>query len=238
MRFNLKCRDILNLDFERILINPHYSETAIEEIMKKKLILVFLFLNLAACSTGNLKVESQPDGAEVYVSVNGQSAKKVGVTPLSIAENQVNSGNDPFQISVMKEGYATEHVLAPATTFARSSNIQVKLKEQINAKQSVNDEILQKVSSQVAYSLELIKNKEYDNAERNLQNLQSQFPNVATIHELLGNVYYLKKDLSRAYSSYKKALALNPNNLDTTRMIQKIEGIRSDLRSPSASGGF
>lgn len=98
--------------------------------------------------------------------------------------------------------------------------------------------MLQKISSQIAYSLELIKNKEYDSAERNLLNLQTQFPNVATIHELLGNVFYLKKDLSRAYSFYKKAYALNPNNLDTTRMIQKIEGIRSDLRSPSSTGGF
>lgn len=206
--------------------------------MNKNLYIGFLSIVAIGCSTGNLKVESQPDGAEVYVAVNGQSARKVGVTPMSIAENQVNSGNDPFQVSIMKEGYATEHVLAPATTFARASNIQVKLKEQMNSKQSVNDEALQKVSSQVAYSLELIKNKEYDNAERNLLNLQTQFPNVATIHELLGNVYYLRKDLSKAYSSYKKALILNPNNLDTTRMIQKIEGIRSDLRLPSGSGGM
>ena len=129
-------------------------------------------------------------------------------------------------------------MLAPGTTFARSSNIQVKLKEQINSKQNNSDEALQKVSSQVAYSIELIKNKEYENAERSLLNLQTQFPNVATIHELLGNVYYLRKDLSKAYSSYKKALNLNPNNLDTTRMIQKIEGIRSDLRLPSGSGGM
>lgn len=204
----------------------------------KKILLLSNLLILSACTTGNLKVESQPEGAEVYVSVNGQSAKKVGVTPLSIPENQVNSGNDPFQITIMKEGYAAEHVLAPATTFARASSIQVRMKEQINAKQSVNDEMLQKISSQIAYALELIKNKDYDSAERNLLNLQTQFPNVATIHELLGNVFYLKKDLSRAYSFYKKAYALNPNNLDTTRMIQKIEGIRSDLRAPSSTGGF
>lgn len=206
--------------------------------MKKILLIGSLSLSYIACSTGNLKVESQPEGAEVYVSVNGQTARKVGVTPLSIPENQVNSGNDSFQISVMKDGYASEHVLAPGTTFARSSNIQVKLKEQINSKQNNSDEALQKVSSQVAYSIELIKNKEYENAERSLLNLQTQFPNVATIHELLGNVYYLRKDLSKAYSSYKKALNLNPNNLDTTRMIQKIEGIRSDLRLPSGSGGM
>lgn len=206
--------------------------------MKKILIIGSLSLSYIACSTGNLKVESQPEGAEVYVSVNGQTARKVGVTPLSIAENQVNSGNESFQISVMKEGFASEHVLAPGTTFARSSNIQVKLKEQISSKQNISDEALQKVSSQVAYSIELIKNKEYDNAERSLLNLQTQFPNVATVHELLGNVYYLRKDLSRAYTSYKKALNLNPNNLDTTRMIQKIEGIRSDLRLPSGSGGM
>jgi TolA-binding protein len=206
--------------------------------MKKHCIYLGLILFTVSCTTGNLRVESQPEGAEVYVAINGQTSRKIGVTPLSVPESQINSGNESFQISILKEGYAPEHILAPATTFASSSNVQVKLKEQLNAKQAVNDEVLQKISSQIAYSIELIKNKEYDSAERSLLNLQTQFPNVATIHELLGNVFYLRKDLSKAHGYYRRAAILNPNNLDTTRMIQKIEGIRSDLRSPSSAGGY
>lgn len=189
------------------------------------------------CTTSTLRVESQPDGADVYVSINGQSSRKVGVTPLTIQENQINSGNDPFQLSIIKEGFLTENILAPATYFSRNSNVQVKLKESSNSKQTANDEVLQKVSSQVAYTQSQIRSKDYDGAERTILNILPQFPNVATFHELLGNVYYLKKDLQKAHSAYRKALDLNPSNTDTVRMIQRIEGVRNDLRSPTSSNG-
>lgn len=205
--------------------------------MKNAILIILSILAQISCSTSNIRVESQPEAADIYVSVNGQTARKVGVTPLSIQENQINSGNESFQISIIKDGFQTEHILAPATSFARNSNVQVKLKENSGSKQSLNDEILQKVSSQVAYTQSLVRSRDYDGAERTILNVLPQFPNVATFHELLGNVYYLKKDLQRAHSAYKKALDLNPSNTDTVRMIQKIEGIRSDLRSPSSVGG-
>ena len=205
--------------------------------MKKNYLVLCVIIFQISCSTSTLRVESQPDGADIYVSVNGQSAKKIGVTPLTIQENQINSGNEPFQLSVAKDGFLSENILAPATIFSRNSNVQVKLKEQSNSKQSATDEILQKLSSQVAYTQSQIRSKDYVGAERTILNVLPQFPNVATFHELLGNVYYLKKDLQRAHYSYKKALNLNPSNTDTVRMIQKIESIRSDLRSPATSNG-
>ncbi|MBL7545568.1 MAG: tetratricopeptide repeat protein [Bdellovibrionaceae bacterium] len=205
--------------------------------MKNIFYVLSVFLLQISCSTSNLRVESQPDGADVYVSVNAQTAKKIGVTPLNIQENQISSGNEPFQLSIIKEGFVTEHILSPATTFSRNLSVQVKLRETSSSKQSINDEVLQKVSSQVAYTQSLIRSKDYDAAERAILGILPQFPNVATFHELLGNVYYLKKDLQRAHTSYKRALDLNPSNTDTVRMIQRIEGVRSDLRSPSSFGG-
>lgn len=205
--------------------------------MKNVFLNIIVAFVLSSCSSSTLRVESVPEGADIYISINGQTAKKVGVTPLVIPESQVNSGNDAFQLSIVKEGFMSENILAPATIFSRNSNVQVKLKELSNSKQSANDEVLQKVSSQVAYTQSLVRSKDYDGAERTLLNILPQFPNVATFHELLGNVYYLKKDLQRAHASYSKALDLNPSNTDTVRMIQRIEGIRSDLRSPSSNGG-
>jgi TolA-binding protein len=205
--------------------------------MEKVIFVLMIFLIQVGCSTSNLRVESQPEGADVYVVINGQTAKKVGATPLNISENQINSGNESFQLSIFKEGFQTEHILAPATSFSRNSNVQVRLKENSGGKQNVNDEILQRVTSQVAYTQALIRSKDYDGAERAILNILPQFPSIATFHELLGNVYYLKKDLQRAHTSYRRALDLNPSNTDTVRMIQKIEGIRSDLRSPSSYGG-
>ena len=194
-------------------------------------------VSLCNCAASTLKVESQPEGADVYVSVPGQTARKIGVTPLAIAESQVNSGTDAFQISVMKDGFATENILSPSTVFSRATSVQVRLKESGSTKQTLNDELLQKLTSQVAYTQNQIRAKDYDGAERTLSSLMPQFPNVATLHELLGNVYYLKKELNKAHASYKRALDLNPANTDTLHMIQKIENIRSDLRAKNATEG-
>ncbi|MBN8537989.1 MAG: tetratricopeptide repeat protein [Deltaproteobacteria bacterium] len=207
--------------------------------MKKCFFYLWVLIAMNSCSSGTIKVESLPEGAEIFISVNGQMPRKIGITPLVVQESQVNSGNESFQISLVKEGFLSENILAPASIFPRSSAVQVKLKEITAAKKvGQSDDNLQKISSSIAQIVDHIKNKEYDLAEKNLVNLQTQFPSVSTVYELLGNVFYLKKDLSKAHGYYKRALDLNPNNVDTNRMIQKIESIRSDLRSPASNGGI
>jgi|GEM_PF-1313897 len=197
-----------------------------------------ILLNMG-CQSPSLKVESQPEGADVYLTISGQTTRKVGVTPLTLNENQINPNNDSLQISISKEGYARENILAPATIFSKFTAIQITLRENSAAtvKQTLTDEILQKLASQVAYTQSLIKNKDYDNAERTLSNLLSQFPSVSTLHELMGNVFYIRKDLSKAHGYYRKAYDLNPTNPDTLRLIQKIETIRPELRAPATNGG-
>jgi tetratricopeptide (TPR) repeat protein len=197
--------------------------------------LLFLTVALSSCSVATLRVESQPEGADVLININGQSSKKIGQTPLNLLESTLGTNDQPFQLVVSKEGFQTENILVPPTSFSRATLLQMHLKEISSSNKVMNDLVLQKVASQTALVQSLIKSKEYEQAESSLNTLIAQYPGVATFHELTGNIHYLRRDLSRALGSYRKAYDLNPSNVDTLRMINKIEGIRGE-RSTSSEG--
>lgn len=183
------------------------------------LVLVFF---ISSCSTGQLRINSQPEGAEVYISSAAIPIKKVGVTPLVQTEELSVSSNESYQITISKPGFEDSNVLVPATTLKRNVSVSVKLKEQATNKAQTSVEI-DKIASQVADVQNLIKTKDLIQAERKILIMISQHANVATFHELIGNIYYLKKDLQNALASYKKANELAPGNPDTMRMINKLQ---------------
>lgn len=183
----------------------------------------------SSCSTtGKLQISSQPDNADVYISSKSIATQKIGVTPLNLNELEISSTQEQYQITVSKTGYENATTLVPATTLSRNVNISIKLQELASNKNKSSDEI-QKVASQVAQVQNLIKTKDFLQAEKNLLMMISQNPNVATYHELLGNVYYLKKDTQSALASYKKANEMYPGNPDTMRMINKLQNFNVDL---------
>lgn len=185
-----------------------------------------------SCSVATIRVESQPEGADVFANINGQSSRKIGQTPLNLVESTLSIGDQPFQLVVSKEGFQTENILVPSTAFSRTTLLQMKLKEISSSNKVMNDQMLQKVASQTALAQSLMKSKEYEQAEQSLVAMIAHYPGVATFHELLGNIHYLRRDLSKALTSYRKAYELNPSNIDTQRMINKIEDIRGE-RTPS-----
>lgn len=182
---------------------------------------------MSACSTGQLRVNSQPENADVYISSVTIPNKRIGSTPLVQAEDLVVNLNEPYQLTISKTGFEDSHILIPTTTLKRNVNISVKLTELASNKPQTAAEI-DKVASQVAEVQNLIKTKNLIPAERKILIMISENPNVATFHELLGNIYYLKKDPQSALASYKKANELVPGNPDTMRMINKLQAFSTD----------
>lgn len=191
-----------------------------------KVIIFVPFVHLG-CASSILNVESEPSGAEVYISQAQRPPIKIGQTPLKIEERKLTTGIEPFQITISKEGYLNEHVLVPHSTLSRNTAIAVRLKSDLS-KISQSSDQLEKVASATAQSQYLIKIKDFDRAEQSLLTYSIQYPSVATFHELLGNVYYLKKDFNKALGSYKQAVLLNPKNNETRSMIERLESMRRD----------
>jgi len=185
---------------------------------------------MTACSTAPfIKVESNPVAADVEIVLPGQSPKKIGQTPLNLDDSSLGGSNKMVQVIVSTKGFSSQSVTIPASQFGRNGNIFVDLEKQQLPQACLNQELsLNKVTRGVAEAYNHITQKRLEQAEAVLTNLTLEFPSNSVLHDLLGNVYYLKKDLTRALETYKKSAQLNPANNETTRMIQKIETLRRD----------
>jgi predicted Zn-dependent protease len=95
---------------------------------------------------------------------------------------------------------------------------------------------LQKVARGIASAQMQISQRNYDRAETTLNSLLAEFPQISIFHDLLGNVYYLKKDLKRALTSYEEALRLDPENTETERLVRRLRTMMPSDRLPSSGG--
>ncbi len=205
----------------------------------KNLMLIIFIVVLAGCATGRVSIQSQPPDAEVFVS-DGQGAPvSIGKTPLyvDIRTLERNSGEE-VQIWVKKEGFHPESVLLPGSMLARDVSLSAKLEES-KMPESCSNQVasLQKVASGVARIQVLLNTKRYEQVEPQLLALIAEHPNVSVLYDLLGNLYYLQKDLDRALAAYEQAHKLNPENPETNMMVHRIKSIRGEPRLP-ASGGY
>ena len=186
-----------------------------------------LFL-LVGCASSELVVESDPAGADVTLVSMGGIQKKIGQTPLTVLPSTEPAAFLPdAQIRIGKEGYRTESFLLPPSASGSRSRIQAKLSDDAVSKtcedsaKSITD-----ATDAVAQIQKLIYARNYAEAERALNGFVVKFPAVPVFFSLLGNVYYLQKNLDKALDAYKRANQLQPQNLETSRMIDKIRGIR------------
>ncbi|WP_347356457.1 hypothetical protein [Bdellovibrio sp.] len=182
-----------------------------------------LLLYLSGCASPGLHVQSEPGGADVYFKSSEGTLTKIGTTPLNVDANKLPPSRNAFQITLSKDGYLSENFVIPAAKLPQDTQISVSLRE--NSKKT--EDRLDHVASNVASIQQQIRNRDLDRAEQTLQLMVVQYPDVATFHELLGNVFYLKKDLTQALDSYKRAANLNPKNIETRNMIQRLSQYQS-----------
>lgn len=192
-----------------------------KDMFQRYLLIPLLTAGLFGCASNQLRVESDPPEAHVVLSVQGQSPRTVGVTPITIPLPDKMG----FEILVQKEGYFPNRVILPAGPIPAQSEIFVSLDRQITQGDDRRTELLQRVAQGVAEAKSLIDRREYDLAEMRLRSLSDEYPSVSVFQDLLGNVYFLKRDFSRALAAYRRSENLNPDNPDTKNMIRRIESL-------------
>jgi hypothetical protein len=190
--------------------------------------------SLFSCAGGQIAVESDPVGAEIAIIVLDGSRRVVGKTPMSFnrdAYPELFSQNT--QLSIAKDGFHGESFMLPRTSGTVNGRIKAQLREDEVTK-VCQDSIrtLMEATDAVAQIQRMIYRKDYVEAEKALNTIAVKFASVPVFHSLLGNVYYLQKNVTKALESYERANILQPQNQEALRMIEKLKGIRS-----SAGGG-
>lgn len=165
------------------------------------------------------------------VAVQGQTPRKLGVTPYTISSQDQGDKSSALQLTVSKDGFAGESIWLPPSATGRSGTLFVKLDQgKLPAACQNQEAALEKVGRGVAEIQYQIKQKNLEGAERMINQLTSEYQNVSVLFDLLGNVYYLRKDIDRALTAYRRSLAIAPNNSETGRMIKKLEELRGGSR--------
>lgn len=198
-------------------------------MLNKALTLILLFL-MISCATSDLKINSDPSGAKVYLKSEKEKTE-VGVTPMVLDSQYKNQ--KAYQFVIEKEGFHPQTVVfekrslsAEAEVFAHLKKIESSFASGGMSEGQIQLE-LQKVTRKVAsIQSELIK-KNYNSAENLSKDLLTDYPYSAVGWNLLGNAYYLQNKQSDALAAYKKALEFEPENQDTSNLIKLIENTPS-----------
>lgn len=194
---------------------------------------------ISGCASREIQIVTAPAGADVALARNDQSEVPLGKTPLTIDDKtHPEVFGDGALLQISKQSYLSASLVVPQSTLAQHSRLQVQLKENALPESCRgNSEKVNRLARGIAATQSLIKRKDYVQAESVLHELSDLFPDVSVIYDLLGNLYYLHRDVAHALASYKKSNDLSPNNPETVRMIQKLGALRGEGTPDNSSGG-
>jgi tetratricopeptide (TPR) repeat protein len=204
-----------------------------------------LGLLMTTCAGSRLTVESVGGQAEVYVVSSSGAERSLGQTPLNVELDSLFEAGQPAAHVEVRKGTKRHSVLVPKSRISAEAKISVgfpaeeeeiatPLKEEAKPLECPQQINCTQLARGIAEAQDLIMQKKYDLAEAKLVYLSGQYSLVSVILDLLGNVYFLKKDLQSALDSYQRSLNLEPENTETQRVVMRIKGM---LGSTSASQG-
>lgn len=187
------------------------------------LLLTTFFLLSTAAFAAKIDIKSNPEEAEIFIYNDDSSpAQKLGKTPYNnnldeLIKTYVKKNN--FIIEIRKEGFDPYKVL-----FTKTSSLDVELS--VNLEVSKDIKTIKKhdmLMSELFEVQKLIRSKNFADALTKLTTLEKDYPHFSIIAELKATNYYMMKDVEKALSYYRKAFALNSENVDSYKMKVYLE---------------
>lgn len=180
---------------------------------------VSLFLLFQGCSTSSsIKLKSVPDGATVSAIETDGSSRALGKTPLETSESMQS-------LLIEKEGFEASRIFVGRLE-TQNYEYSVKLTPKAEDPKITNIKSrYERLAKNIAKANNLISNKRYSEADAMLLNLINDYPYVSVGYDLLGNISYLQKDFKRAIGYYQKSLELNPENVETKQVLDRLRSM-------------
>jgi hypothetical protein len=188
-------------------------------------VLGIVLISLGACSSGSLRIVSEPTGANV-VSDGG---KDLGVTPLVLegeAYTAAMQGRPFFSATLKKDGYAENQIMIEPRTF---DEFVVKLSklEESHFRTVILKDYAAEGHKMVASFLSAqgsIGSKRLDQAEAMIRELQTNYPTMAAAYVLEADLRLLQKRRDEAYKAMTQAQRLAPNDPQIRKVISALQG--------------
>lgn len=192
-----------------------------------KLLLRLSLLLIVGCSQAQLSVQSIPGDAEVSVLDEEGKIRPLGKTPLKTNLDDVfKSGSAYSTIQITKDDHLAESIVISKSSVPVDYEVSVKLDKVASDPKGLEAQSRsEKIAQQIAMANNLITTKRLVEAEQLMSKFILDYPYVSVGYDYMGNIQYLKKDLKRALQYYSKGLQINPDNVETREMVNKLKGI-------------
>ncbi len=181
--------------------------------MKQRLYAITALLVLGACSS-TVAITSNPSEAEIIVKPVGAGAEiKLGKTPAVLTDealSQVPGGAGPVRLQLKKPGYRPVDILVTEIGAA-----DLTIHSELEASSGFDDAFTMNQNlDKIFAAQQLIRQRQFQQAQTLLLDSQKTFPQLAVTYELLGGTYYFMGDKAKATEAFQKAVILNPNSVD------------------------
>ncbi len=185
----------------------------------KGFIFLLLALTLGSCSSSSsIRIKSVPEGASVSAIDSDGSANVLGKTPFETSESM-------HSLLIEKEGFESTRIFVGRL---HSENYEYAVKLVPKSEDPKLTDVksrYERLAKNIAKANNLIKSKRYSEADSLLVNLTNDYPYVSVGYDLLGNISYLQKDFKRAVGYYQKSLELNPENVETKQVLDRLRSM-------------
>ena len=196
---------------------------------------IFLLLLIVGCTTTRVGLYTNPQGAKVYGKAIGQGRSiLLGETPLLVEGVQIEkhyAGSGPIILEFKKEGFQTSTVyVTELNAIDLNVNLELAPSSGLEDLRRVDDIIDSMFRIQ-----RLVQVKRYQEAMIGLRELKSVAPQISTIYQLEGGIFYIQRSYQDALDSYRQAIRYNPKNAEAIRMRNMLEKSYGIDRSPPAT---
>ena len=201
---------------------------------------LFVCLGFCACAGGRVTLESDPPGAEIYLSRPGQEdGRKVGVTPLTLNTSQLErelGGALPVEIELRKPRYVNSRMLLP-----EMASGELRVSRKLQPETGFEDlDAINRLTDRLFEAQRLARNSRFEDALKVLYEVSKDAPQLAAVYELQGGIFFVQKKFKESLDAYATAAKLNPKNGSVLQMRNLLEtqlgaGPRA-VRVPAAGG--
>ena len=192
--------------------------------MKYILSLLLITSATLGCSVTNVKVHTNPSGADVYARpVGGGDLQLVGKTPLFIESRELDqkfgNGAGAIYMEFRKDGYKTDKLFV--TEISRidlSINKDMVPKRDLEMQYWMNHHI-----SEMFEVRRLVNAKRYGVALEKIRQLKEESPMISKVHEMEAGVLLLKRSYREALDAYRLSIKYDPENQEAVKMVRYLE---------------
>lgn len=193
--------------------------------MKNELLTLLFLLFLTACAgPAKVVIASNPGRADVYLIGNQGELTSLGQTPLELSESNFFGTNDAVKIRIEHPSYKEKEIFISRPPRMGLVDLSVKLEESPRV-EDIGVKKLNDLAGKIAEGQAFIHKKDYNSAKKIFELLAGDYPQVATIHDLLGNSHYLLGNRAQALKEYQIANNLEPGNYKRQVVITKLSEV-------------